>query len=209
MHVIDLTGQRFTRWTVIRRTQNTTQGQARWLCRCDCGTEAVMLSILLRHGISRSCGCLKRERHALRSTKHGHATNGISPTYHSWAGMVARCTNPRHTAAAHYSRNGVRVCERWLTFSNFLTDMGEKPSGMSLDRFPDHKGNYEPGNCRWATPTEQSRNKANNRIMTLNGVSKTMAEWCDDLGMNRGTLSHRIHRAGWSDEKALTTPVRR
>lgn len=136
---------------------------------------------------------------------HGHATGGvISPTYHSWAGMVARCTNEKHRSYADYGGAGITVCERWLVFANFLADMGEKTAGMSIERRDGTKG-YEPGNCCWATPKRQGRNKRNNRLMTLNGVTRTMAEWCETLGVKQSSLSHRV-QAGWSDEDALTKP---
>lgn len=140
------------------------------------------------------------------SPKHGHATGGvITPTYYSWAGMVARCTNRKHKAYERYGGRGVAVCNRWLTFANFLADMGEKPRGMSIER-KDNSRRYEPGNCVWASPTTQARNKRNNRVMTLNGVSKTLAEWAEQLGIHPATLSDRKQR-GWSDEKALTAPI--
>lgn len=206
MHPIDLAGQKFGRWTVVRRAENTAQGQARWLCRCECGNSKVLKSILIRRGISRSCGCLHDEVVTVRSTKHGHANAGaISPTYHSWAGMVARCSSEKHKNFQNYGGRGIKVCERWLTFANFLADMGEKPPGTSLDRI-NGNGNYEPSNCRWATATQQSRNRRSNRILTMSGVSRTVAEWSEVLGVHVGTLSWRVQQ-GWSDVDVLTRPL--
>ncbi len=136
---------------------------------------------------------------------HGHATNGISPTYHSWAGMTARCTNEGHRNYALYGGRGITVCDRWLSFPNFLADMGEKPRGLSLDRI-DGNGNYEPSNCRWATATEQARNRSNTRTLTLNGETRPLAEWAERTGIHPATLSDRVHH-GWTDERALTEPV--
>jgi len=101
---------------------------------------------------------MKGKRLAL---KHGHTKHGskVSPTYATWRAMLARCENPKHPAFAHYGGRGIAVCEQWRAFENFLSDMGEKPIGTSLDRFPNRDGNYEPSNCRWATPTEQQRNR--------------------------------------------------
>lgn len=139
-------------------------------------------------------------------TKHGHAPeSGATPTYHTWSGMVARCNNPRHKSFGRYGGAGIRVCERWLTFANFLADMGEKPRGTSIDRI-DHTRGYEPGNCRWATDKQQARNKRNNRPMTLDGVTRTQAEWVELLGIHQATLNDRLAH-GWSDERALTTPA--
>jgi hypothetical protein len=90
---------------------------------------------------------------------HGHASNGCSPTYHSWTAMKKRCRDPNNKDWKIYGGRGISYCERWERFDNFLADMGERPEGTSLDRFPDKNGNYEPGNCRWATDLEQARNR--------------------------------------------------
>lgn len=143
-----------------------------------------------------------------RSTKHGHATAGvITPTYHSWSGMKARCLNPSNKRWADYGGRGIRVCERWMSFDNFLADMGEKLPGTSIDRIDMH-GNYEPGNCRWTTPKRQARNRRDNRLMSLNGVTKTLADWAEELGIAPTTLQYRRER-GWSDKDVLTRPVLR
>lgn len=208
MHIIDLTGQRFNRWTVIRRSENTPQGQARWLCRCDCGTQRTLKSIVIRRGASRSCGCLQSETTTARSTKHGHSQAGrISPTYHTWSGMLARCKNKNNKSYPRYGGAGITVCESWLSFENFLADMGEKPSGKSLDRIDTSLG-YTADNCRWATAKQQARNKNNNRLIAFQGETRSLIEWADHLGMKQSTLSYRINTAGWPIEKALATPVR-
>lgn len=200
--MIDLTGQKFNRLTVIDRAQNTAKGQARWLCQCVCGKTYIANGTQLRKGRVQSCGCYKREVTIEHSTKHGHANAGqISPTYHSWAGMIARCTNSAHRSYSHYGGNGIVVCERWYKFANFLADMGEKPKGHSLDRV-DYNGNYEPDNCRWATVKEQARNKRTNRLITLNGITRTMGEWVEILGVPQSTISYRVQH-NYSDEQAL------
>jgi hypothetical protein len=206
MQMLDLTSLTFGRWTVLSRSANTQQGQARWLCRCECGTESVLTGSVLRGQVSRSCGCLKSERTIERNTKHGHATGGISKTYHSWAGMVARCTNPKHRSFSGYQGRGITVCERWKTFDNFLADMGEKPEGTSLER-RDNDAGYTPENCVWATNHEQAINKRNNNVLEHDGRSMTAGEWATFLHMHPATLSDRLKR-GWSVESALTTPVR-
>ena len=207
MRMIDLTSQTFNRWTVIQREPNSARNQTRWLCRCACGTERVLYGMALRHGYSRSCGCLKIEETVRRSTKHGHSPlNGSSPTYHSWAGMIARCTNPKHSSYRRYGGRNISVCKQWFDFVNFLADMGEKPQGRSIER-RDRHGNYEPKNCYWATPTQQARNKSNNTLLTLNGKTKTIAEWAEITGLHYSAISYRIHH-GWSHERALTTPSR-
>ena len=123
MKSIDITGKKFGRWTVLIRADNTIAGQSRWLCKCKCGNKKVLKSIVIRRGISKSCGCLKSEIITRDKTKHGHATNGISPTYHTWAGMKARCNNPKHKTFRYYGGKGVSVCNKWNNFKNFLADM--------------------------------------------------------------------------------------
>lgn len=166
MRPIDMTGQRFGKLLVQRRSPvNSTQNAAQWLCKCDCGNETTVIGILLRNGRTRSCGCLHADQMValvVRGTKHGHATKGITPTYHTWASMLARCENPNNTRYADWGGRGIRVCDRWHDFRNFLSDMGEKPKAHSIDRI-NNDGNYEPGNCRWATMREQNRNRRNTK----------------------------------------------
>lgn len=139
--------------------------------------------------------------------KHGHCsrTRGVSATYASWLGMIQRCTNPNRRCFRNYGGRGVRVHEPWLRFESFLADMGPRPKGTTLDRWPDVDGNYEPGNCRWATAIEQQNNKRNNRRLTCDGVTLTMSEWGRRTGLTVQTISDRLRR-GWSAERALGTP---
>ena len=137
-------------------------------------------------------------------TTHGHSRRGkMTPTYKSWNSMRYRVK--AMSKAKHYGH--IKICSRWLTFSNFLHDMGERPSGCSLDRI-DNNGNYEPDNCRWSTPKEQANNRRTNRVLALDGVSHTLAEWAKKTGLKQSTISMRLHRYGWSVKKALTTLVR-
>jgi hypothetical protein len=207
MKLVDLTGTRSHRWTIVRRVPNTPQGQARWLCRCDCGTERVLKSIVIRRGISKSCGCFRADENIRRFQTHGHSTAGVSPTYHSWCGMLARCTNPSHRSFARYGARGITVCDRWKQFDNFLADMGEKPDGTSLDRIDFNRG-YIPGNCRWATPREQARNKRNNYLITIEGMTHCVAEWAELFGIRKDLIWERRQR-GWSDVEAVVTPPKK
>jgi hypothetical protein len=123
-------------------------------------------------------------------------------TYRCWANMIQRCTNPRRALYRTYGGRGITVCERWRRFENFLADMGEQPTEMSLDRI-DNNGNYEPGNCRWATRAEQSRNTSRNRMLTFNGVTQCAADWAAAVGIPWPTI-HRRLKDGWPIERVLT-----
>ncbi len=128
------------------------------------------------------------------------------PEYEVWKKMRQRCCNPRHTSYRNYGGRGIEVCSRWDAFRAFLDDMGHRPSPKhSLDRI-DNGGNYEPENCRWATPQQQQRNRRNNHLLTHNGQTMSIAEWSDQTGIHRRTLLNRISRNGWTVERALTTP---
>lgn len=133
--------------------------------------------------------CSYRCRNLVNSPKHGHNRPGQrSDTYQCWASMLQRCLNSGNRNYPNYGGRGIKVCQRWLAFGNFLADMGERPPGMSLDRYPDQNGNYEPGNCRWATPKEQMRNTRWNRMLTFDGRTQCVSAWVEETGLSRGRL---------------------
>jgi len=154
----DISGQRFGRLTAQWPAGKSKYG-TQWLCSCDCGgLTVVFLNNLGRHATS--CGCFRREVTGKKNFKHGHTHNAKpSLTWRSWSSMLQRCENPNHKFFRNYGGRGITVCERWHTFENFLADMSERPVGLTLDRYPDKNGNYEPGNCRWATRQQQAKNK--------------------------------------------------
>lgn len=136
--------------------------------------------------------------------RHGHAARKIrgtpSPEYRIWCGMIRRCSSPL-PKFRHW--HNVKVCERWRVFENFLADMGQRPSPThSIDRYPNRAGNYEPGNVRWATRTEQNRNTSRNRLIEHAGTKLSVAEWAERLGINANTIRVRLHR-GQSIARAL------
>lgn len=190
----DLSGKVFSRLTVDSFVPGGSQ--VRWLCRCSCGNSCVVFASNLTRGNTKSCGCLK--------LKHGHSH---SPTYSSWSSMMGRCTNPNAPDFGRYGGRGISVCEQWHSFAGFLSDMGERPKGCTLDRI-DCNGNYEPSNCRWATQSIQSRNRRDSVVFTLNGVSMNMSDWAEKIGIARQVLAGRLSR-GWKLEDALTKPPRK
>lgn len=204
----DIAGEIFGRLTVIEHLGHRTGAKTRnhyWRAICECGNIIETKGANLRSGATASCGCLQRElaRSAGdRTRKHGMTRTS---TYHIWVGMVQRCTNPLAKDFPRYGGAGITVCERWLTFANFLADMGVRPKGKSLDRTNNLLG-YSPENCRWATVTQQARNQSTNRILAHSGEAKCVAEWAEQLQMSPVTLLARLGR-GWSIERALTTPV--
>jgi len=127
-----------------------------------------------------------------------------SPTYRCWGNMLSRCRNPNLPKYPQYGGKGIRVCERWLRFENFLADMGEMPHGFTLGRI-DNAGNYCKANCRWETWRQQRNNRSNTRLLTLRGVTRPLNDWARQLGVTPNIIHMRIFRYGWSVERALTT----
>lgn len=187
----DLTGARFGSLTVVQFV-GYQQGRAFWLTRCDCGNERTVRANSLLTGRSQSCGCNRAGY-----LRHGYARTGHkSATYKIWVVMRTRCNNPNFPKYPRYGGRGIRVCERWDRFENFLADMGERPAGMSIDRI-DNDGDYCPENCKWSTNKEQSRNQRWTVRLTYNGETKTRQEWCEIHGIKLSTFRHRLSR-GWT-----------
>ena len=200
---IDLTGQKFDRLTIIERVGNDKHGHVRWLCQCNCGKKSNVLSSNLRCGHIRSCGCLQKDLHIEMQYRHGHAmSNNRSKIYRTWVYMIQRCNNPNNQEYKHYGGRGIKVCEAWMKFECFLQDMGERPDGMSIDRINNNKG-YAKENCKWSTPKEQARNTRRNKLITINGITKCLAEWCEIYQKPYARTNQRINRYKWMPEEAL------
>lgn len=155
--LLDISGMIFGRLMVLRLiSSRASNGQSRWFCLCNCGKSVVVNKNNLISGITKSCGCLR-----LGPRIHGQSQrreNDASSTYRSWSHMKWRCLNSNCSTFKYYGGRGIRMCERWMNFINFLEDMGERSPGLSLDRI-DNGGNYEPSNCRWATRSQQMKNR--------------------------------------------------
>lgn len=163
--------------------------------QCTCGTKYFVRN---DKGKSDSCGCVPI------NTRHGMSR---TPTWLSWKSMWARCTDDKGKDADSYVNRGITVCDSWILFENFLTDMGVRLEGTSLDRI-DNDSDYCPENCRWATTTDQANNKRNTIYATIDGQTKPLTVWCKELNIvSHNTALKRIE-AGWSAEKAITHPVR-
>ena len=198
----DLTGKRFGKFLVIglNHIKRLPKSHvAMWLCKCDCGNTKILKGQHVRR--MKSCGCTRGEG----NITHGHSMNGIqSPEYRCWSSMIKRCTNHKTKEYPRYGGRGITVCERWRTFDNFIADMGKKPIGkMAIDRI-DNNGNYEPGNCRWATYSEQMRNTRKTHLITFRGQTLCLRDWAKVVGINEMTLLYRLRN--WSLDNAMTTP---
>ena len=155
-------GDTFDRLVVVALYKSNNHQERLWVCQCSCGRETTVTTHRLLSGKTSSCGCKRIERIIGCGTnfQHGHTRHRrASPTYTSWGSMKNRCYNQKHDSFPYYGGRGIIVCNRWLhNFKAFLADMGERPEGMTIDR-RDSDGNYEPGNCRWATAEQQNNNK--------------------------------------------------
>lgn len=189
MKFIDITGQKFGRLTALSVSHRNADHKICWNVVCDCGTRFTVNGKSMKNGNTKSCGCLQREIIGNNARTHGRTGDSI---YTIWALMRKRCSE---TAAPHckkhYYDRGIRVCERWQVFENFVSDMGERPSpNHSIDRI-DNSGNYYPENCRWATAHQQSRNTRRNYMVTYQGETLCFTDWGIKLGIPYVTLKSR------------------
>lgn len=182
----DIAGKTYGMLTAIRKSHQNTEHRWAWLCLCECGGFTTAFKNQLDLGGKKSCGCLVSRpnlTHGRRSHKN----------YSSWKSMLGRCLNAGNQDYALYGGRGIGVCERWRDINNFIADMGEKPDGLSIDRI-NNEGNYEPGNCRWATTAQQADNTRNTIYLSLNGSRKTLTEWAREMGTPRQTMYMRYYR---------------
>lgn len=177
----------------------------RWMAayRCDCGQSFVM-QCRSEKG-TKSCGCFAKEtaRQLLNGNTYKRTHNlSKSETYKSWSQMKNRCSNEAYIEFEFYGGRGIKCCDRWQVFDLFLQDMGLRPNGKTLDRI-NHNGDYEPSNCRWATPKQQSRNTRRNVLVTIDGQTKTVAEWCEHPLAAKDKTVYRRLKVGWQGREAV------
>lgn len=202
---LDLTGKKFGRLTVIKRTDNGNCKQVRWICKCDCGNTHVASTASLRSGHSKSCGCLNAEVHRSLD-KTFTEKGGLSHTrmYKIWDSMRYRCKSDEPKKRRNYKERGIKVCDEWqkdfMAFRKWALENGYQDN-LTIDRI-DVNGDYEPSNCRWVTIESQQRNKRNTHFITFNGETKPLAEWAEIYSLNQNRLRCRIY-AGWTDPKEI------
>ena len=181
----------------IAEIKNKAQHKA-YLCKCDCGNQKIIIGASIRAGRSKSCGCLSRQSQftSSRTIKHGQSR---SKTYQIWIGMKNRCADySKGKTRKNYYDKGIKVCKEWQIFENFYNDMGQCPEGMTIERI-DSNGNYEPLNCKWATPKEQANNTSANHLVEYDGKRQTISQWAEQLGIKPNTLTYRLKRAFTAD----------
>lgn len=183
----EMKGLRFGRLLVVDFAF-ASKGRAWWKCVCACGARKTISGMHLRCGDIKSCGCAQYKETAKRFTKHGKCN---TRTFRVWVAMRFRCNSPKSPIYRHYGGRGIRVCARWSKFENFLKDMGERPTGLELDRI-NNDGDYKPSNCRWTTRKEQARNTRFNHLLKFRGKTQCVEAWCAELRIPRGVMMRKV-----------------
>lgn len=188
----------FSRLTALESLEHP-----KWLFQCACGRRKAINAYTVLRGTTNSCGCLKKGY-------SNHKTHGCYKTkeYNTWRSMRKRCLNPMDKDYPRYGGRGITICIQWDSFETFLHDMGLAPTTKHTIERLDTNGDYNPKNCHWATMSEQNRNRSITHKITFQGKTQCLCDWAQELGIDKYVLSKRL-QVGWSEEKALTTPVRR
>ncbi len=205
--VIDITGYVFGRLLVISYAGQNARRISTWVCKCDCGEIVVINKNHLNSGITQSCGCLQREKArgaGDRTRTHGLST---SPVYAVWDSMIQRCHNPSRKDFPHYGGRGIQVCDKWRKFENFLSDMGQPPKGMSLERIDVNRG-YSLDNCTWIPKADQYYNRTDTKYLEIDGVKQPLGLWAKQKNLKYRLLSDRVRR-GWPVEKLFIAPLKK
>lgn len=206
--LVNLSGMRFGRLSVITRAGSNRQNRALWLCRCDCGKETTVPSSCLTSGKSKSCGCLRSEN-TIKMNTTVKKISGTAPSrsrlYREWQGIRYRCENESRVGFHNYGGRGISVCDEWRrsfdAFRNWALANGYRDD-LTIDR-KDNDGPYCPENCRWVNRKAQAQNRRTCILISFNGGTHTISEWSEITGVKRSTLDYRI-KAGWPLDKAFT-----
>lgn len=203
MKANDYRGKRFGKLVAIERVENAPNGVAVWKCLCDCGNTTYVRSGNLQSGAVKSCGCLRKVAY---TKTHGMSKSRL---YREWAGMIARCTNKKLRSYKHYGAKGINVCGEWknsfVSFYKWATQNGYA-NDLTIER-KDFCGDYCPENCSWIPKSEQGRNTRKNIVITYNGKTQILDDWCKELGLDYKRTHNRLKKMGWSVERAFTEPV--
>lgn len=202
----NISGQRFGRLTAVLPKGRDKYSKTLWECICDCGALVLKPIGSLMSGNTKSCGCGKHIGFLAVIQKRKDSAFGI---YHvrarnSWRHMIDRCNNKNNIHYSDYGGRGISVCERWMDLKLFVEDMGDPPDGMTLDRFPDMNGNYEPKNCRWATPKQQAQNTRRNVFVDFEGEKICISEAATRIGMPKSSLYAKISKAKKDVERRIS-----
>lgn len=206
--IVETEGYRFGRLLATEEVSPVFSGvqfkrKRRYLCQCDCGNKIVVQLGNLRSGHTQSCGCLQIEKTSKANTTHGHCKGRTRPdTYSAWAEMSSRCTNPKVEGYPHYGGRGIKVCERWHDYENFLSDMGERPEGMTIERIRVN-GDYEPRNCIWANAETQANNTRRNVLIWTGENYTTLARFAKAYGIPYHRFYHQYKTKGIPIEQIL------
>jgi len=172
----DRSGEKYGKWLVLAKSPSSS-----WFCRCECGREKVVSGSSLISGKSTGCASCHSKKHGMEGTR----------VYNIWAGMKQRCQNPKYHCYKLYGGRGIKVCDRWQNFEDFFADMGQPPEKMSLGRI-DNDGDYEPLNCRWESQKQQIRNRSNTKLVTIDRVTLSLAEFAELQGVPYRIMKQRI-----------------
>lgn len=211
---IEMAGQKYGMLTAIERVEKHGQ-YFLWKCICDCGKIIIRTQPALRTGGTLSCGCRKQIINSGNFKRtHGHTDKSqqgqYSKEYGIWSGIKSRTSNPKAHAYERYGAVGIKMCGDWLhSFELFFSCVGTAPSSKhTIDRVDNTKG-YEPGNVKWATYTEQNRHRKCTIFIEIDGIKKSLGDWCDQYGISFNVAYMRITRYGWEPLRGLQTPVRK
>lgn len=201
---LNLQGQRLGRLIVLECVGVDKYHNRMWKCKCDCGGYIITTANILKRGKAQSCGCLQKEKAAMQHYRHGQYKSRL---YGIWEEMKRRCKDKKCWKYQYYGGKGIAVCNTWdedyLSFAEWALKHGYSDN-LSIDRIDNNKG-YSPDNCRWATKREQARNRSNNVLITYNGKTQILVEWCEELNLPYSLMQSRIKK-GWTAERAFTTP---
>lgn len=204
MKLINLVGKRYGKLVVLDKADSL-KGHTRWRCLCDCGNECIVHGSSLKGGTTTSCGCYKREN---AKKLYSTVRQNDKHLYSVWATMKQRCLNKNNKSYKDYGGRGIKLDERWAnnyeSFYNWAINSGYK-KGLQIDRI-DNNGNYCPSNCRFVDNEVQANNKRNVKLYTINGVEKSLPQWCREYEQDYFLIRQRVYKLGWPIEKALTTP---